>query len=261
MAVTVERRGSVGILWLAEPDSHHALSVSLVQALLSALDSEPIRSARALVLASTGAYFCAGANINDLRNGWMDGSAPQTEPGRFFERLASDPRPVVAAIDAGAIGGGFELMLCCDLAIASQEAWFCLPEVQHGVIANTALLRLQQMVGLRTLLFYAFTGEKLSAQQAQVMGLVNEVVPTAQAVPAAVALAERIVSRASPGALALTKRYAHHHAQTDWAIVDASLREVPASEWQEGLSAFAERRRPNYDQQWQAATAARLTSK
>ena len=261
MAVTVERRGSVGIIWLAEPKTHHALSVSLVEAFLAALDSEPIRSARALVVASTGAYFCAGANIDDLQNGWMDGSAPQSEPGRVFERLATDPRPVVAAVDAGAIGGGFELMLSCDLAIASQEAWFCLPEVQHGVIANTALLRLQQMVGLRTLLFYAYTGDKLSAQQAQAMGLVNDVVATEQAVPAAVSLAERIVSRAAPGALALTKRYAQHYAQTDWARVDASLREVPASEWQEGLSAFTERRRPDYSQQWQAAIAASFSSK
>ncbi len=255
MAVTTERRGDVAIVWLAQPETHHALSVNLVTAFLTALDSESVCSARALVVASTGPYFCAGANIDDLKNGWMDGLAPQFEPGRVFERLATDPRPVIAAIDGAAIGGGFELMLSCDLAIASQDSWFSLPEVQHGVIANTALQRLQQMVGLRTLLFFAYTGDKLLVQQAHAFGLVNDVVASGQSVPAAMVLAQRIVSRAAPDALALTKRYANHYAHTDWATVDASLRETSSVEWQEGLNAFTEKRRPDYSQQWQSKTA------
>lgn len=237
MAVTIERQGDVAIVWLDEPETHHALSVTLVTAFLRALDSESVRSARALVVASTGPYFCAGANIDDLKNSWMDGLAPAFEPGRVFERLATDPRPVIAAIDGAAIGGGFELMLSCDLAIASQDSWFSLPEVQHGVIANTALQRLQQIVGLRTLLFFAYTGDKLLVQQAHAHGLVNEVVASGQSVPAAVALAQRIVSSAAPDALALTKRYANHYAHTDWATVDTSLRETSSDEWQEGLNA------------------------
>lgn len=255
MSVTIEQRGFVGVIWLDEPQTRHALSITLVQSMLSAFDNEAIQASRAIVIASSRPYFCAGANIDDLRNYWMQGNAPETEPGRLFERLASDTRPVIAAVDGGAIGGGFELMLSCDLAVAGQDAWFCLPELQHGVIPNTALQRLQQMVGLRTMLFHAFTGDKLSAQQALAMGAVNEVVSAGQAVTAAAALAQRIVERAAPEALAVAKRYAQRYAQTDWLSVDHSLRELPADEWQEGLTAFTERRQADFNEHWQMARA------
>lgn len=250
MPVLVRREGAVGLLLLDEPKTRHALSKTAVAQALAALDSAPLVSARAIVVGSTGPYFCAGANIHDLLDGWMDGSHPESDPGRLFERLASDPRPVIAAVEGGALGGGFELMLSCDLAVAGADAWFCLPEIQHGVIPNTALMRLQQMVGLRRLLYLAMTSDKIDAQTAMTLGLINQAVPAGQALTAAVTLAERIVAKAAPGALALAKRVAHQHAQTDWSRVDASLRAVPAGEWDEGLKAFTERRSPNYDPFW-----------
>lgn len=236
---------------LDEPKTRHALSKAAVTGALLAFDSDVIATARAIVVGSTGPFFCAGANINDLLDGWMSGEHPESDPGRLFERLASDPRPVIAAVDGGALGGGFELMLSCDLAVAGSDAWFCLPELQHGVIPNTALMRLQQMVGLRTLLFHALTGDRIDAPKALSMGIVNELVPAGEALAAAIALAERIVSQVAPGAAALAKRVAQQHAQTDWSLVEASLRQVPGGEWDEGLQAFTERRTADYSPFWQ----------
>jgi enoyl-CoA hydratase/carnithine racemase len=257
MSIVVQRRGDIGILLLDEPKTRHALSKAMVVAALEALESDALRTARALVIGSMGPFFCAGANMNDLLAGWMDGSSPESDPVRLFERLADDSRVVIAAVDGGALGGGFELMLSCDLAVAGAEAWFCLPELQHGVIPNTGLMRMQQLVGLRTMMFYTMTGDRLTVQQALSMGLVNEVVANGGALDAAVALAQRIVNKVAPGAAALAKRVAHQHAQTDWRTVDESLRQAPAGEWDEGLQAFTSRRVADYTAFWEKAAKKR----
>lgn len=250
MSVVTEIRGHVAVLLLDEPQTRHALSRRLITALHQAMDSDDVQSARAIVIGSTGPLFCAGANINDLLDGWMQATEPQTDPVRFFERIASDPRPTVAAVGGGALGGGFELMLSCDLAVASADAWFCLPELGHGVIPNTGLMRLQQMVGLRRMMHLMMTGQRVGSQDALQWGLVNAVVN--DPVASAVELAQAITTRVAPGALAVAKQYAHQHATSNWQSVHQSLVEVPESDWREGLAAFTQKRAPQYDKQWQA---------
>ncbi len=157
----------VAVLLLNEPKTHHALSRSLVLGLHQALDASDVQKARAIVIASTGPNFCAGANISDLLDGWMDGHEPESDPVGLFSRIANDPRPTIAAVGGGALGGGFELMLSCDLAVASPDAWFSLPELGHGVIPNTALMRLQQMIGLRQTMYLVMTGKRISSASAR----------------------------------------------------------------------------------------------
>lgn len=250
MAVITDIRGHVALLLLDEPASRHALSRDLVSGLQQAMDSDAVKRARAVVIGSTGPFFCAGANINDLLNGWMQATEPKTDPVRFFERLANDPRPTIAAVGGGALGGGFELMLSCDLAVANAEAWFCLPELGHGVIPNTALMRLQQMVGLRRMMGFVMSGQRISSQQALELGLINAL--TQDPVATAIELANSIVTRVAPGALAVAKSYAHQHAANNWQAVHQSLLEVPEAEWREGLTAFTQKRAAQYDEQWQA---------
>lgn len=239
----------MAVLLLNEPETHHALSRKLVLALHRALDEPAVKQARALVVGSVGPYYCAGANIDDLRDGWMNGQEPQSDPVGFFQRLSEDPRPSIAAVSGGAIGGGVELMLSCDLAVASSDAWFSLPELRHGVIPNSALMRLQQMVGLRRMTYAMLTAERLSSQQALAWGMVNEVVER-DALAAAIDLAKRIVTKVAPGATAVAKQFAHRHAGTHWDQVHQSLQLVPDREWQEGLQAFTDKRPANYDPFW-----------
>lgn len=249
-SVLVRIEGQVAVLLLNEPQTHHALSRKLVLALHRALDEPMVQQSRALVIGSVGPYYCAGANIDDLRDGWMSGQEPQSDPVRFFQRLTDDPRPSVAAVDGGAIGGGVELMLSCDLAVACRTAWFSLPELHHGVIPNTALMRLQQMVGLRRMMYATLTAQRLSSQQALEWGMVNDVVEQ-DALGAAIDLAQRIVAKVAPGSTAVAKHFAHQHAVTQWGNVHQSLQAVPENEWQEGLRAFTEKRAANYETFWQ----------
>lgn len=256
MSVLTEIREHVAVLLLNEPKTRHALSRTLIAGLQAAMDSDEVKRARAIVIGSTGPFFCAGANINDLLNGWMQAAAPETDPVRFFERLAADPRPTIAAVGGGALGGGFELMLSCDLAVATTDAWFCLPELGHGVIPNTALMRLQQMIGLRRTMRFVMTGERIDSPLALELGLLNEVVQ--DPVASAVHLAGQIVKRASPDALALAKSYAHQHSASEWKAVHQSLIEVPERAWREGLQAFTQKRAAQYDEQWQALAKQRV---
>ena len=250
MSVQIEIRGHVAVLLLDEPKTRHALSRNLVLRLHDALGQPEVQRARALVLGSTGPFFCAGANINDLLDGWMQASESASDPVGLFARLTTDPRPTIAAVSGGALGGGFELMLSCDLAVASADAWFCLPELGHGVIPNTALMRLQQMVGLRRMMQLVMTGERIDAQHAFELGLVNAI--AADPVGHAVKMAQTIVARVAPGALDVAKSYAHRHAGSDWEAVKQSLVEVPKAQWQEGLAAFTQKRHAQYDDYWQA---------
>jgi enoyl-CoA hydratase/carnithine racemase len=249
MSVKIEIDRSIAVLRLSESSTRNALSRALVLALHAALDDVEVRQARAVVIGSTEPFFCAGANIKDLLDGWMLDKDPATNPVRFFERIATDPRPTIAAVSGGALGGGFELMLSCDLAFADSNAWFCLPELGHGVIPNTALMRLQRIIGSRRMMQCMMTGQRIESQQALDWGLVNALVndPLAESVEMAIAITQRV----APGALAIAKTYAARHAQEQWEMVHESLKEIPEQQWQEGLSAFTQKRPARYDSFWE----------
>jgi enoyl-CoA hydratase/carnithine racemase len=249
MTVRFEMDGAIGVATLADPARRNALSRAIVRGLFSALDQARACRARALVITGEGTAFCAGANISDLRDGWMQGDNANEDPMHLFEALTQFPRIVLAAVNGPAVGGGFELSLSCDLVVADQAAWFALPELAHGVVANTALARLAPAVGLRRALDLMLRGRRVSAAEAFSIGLASEVVET-DSRARAVALAREIVERAPPGALAVAKRHAYGHAATDWARVRSSLVEVPQAEWQEGLQSFIDKRPANYEQFW-----------
>jgi enoyl-CoA hydratase/carnithine racemase len=251
MSVDLEMRGAVAVVTLNDPDRRNALSRRLVRDLNDGLDEARRQGARATVLAARGKAFCAGADIADLLEaGWMEGRSEGPDPVDVFERLAGDDRVTVAAVTGPALGGGFELTLCCDFVVASREASFATPEVGHGVIPNTGLARLAAILGTRRAMELALTGRKMSTEEALSLGLVNAIAPARTVVEAAVALAADIVAAASPGAIAATKESLRRHHATDWAEVRASLARIAPEEWREGLGAFLAKRRPDYDRFW-----------
>jgi enoyl-CoA hydratase len=249
--VRFEMREHVALLTLDDPDRRNALSRRLVAGIMAGLDAAEQHNARAIVLAGAGKAFSAGADIADLlQAGWMEGTGKDPDPVDVFERLACHPRPVIAAVAGAAYGGGFEISLCCDLVVASPEAAFAVPEIKHGVIPNTGLARLAAIVGSRRALEFALTGRKIDVEEAHRLGIVNIVTASGEAVATAAALAVDIVRTASPGAIAALKDSTRRHAGTDWAEVRASLGRIPAAEWREGLGAFLEKRRPDYQRFW-----------
>ena len=256
MSVSYELRGGVAVLWLDDPARRNALSRAIVSGMVAALSRSRTDNARAIVLAGRGTAFCAGANVDDLRDGWMEGREPDTDPTRLFQALSEEPRVVIAAVHGAALGGGFELTLACDLVLATAQASFALPELGVGVIPNTAAARLHRIVGSRTALELILTRRRVTSAEAETLGLVNKLVDaSADIVSDAVALAAQIVSQAGPGAIAAAKSAHRGHAPTDWERVRASLLDVPRPEWQEGLDAFAEKRAPDFSRFWGAEKA------
>jgi enoyl-CoA hydratase/carnithine racemase len=248
--VLFEIRDRIALLTLNDPDRRNALSREIVRGLFQGLDTAIEAGARAIVLAAHGQAFCAGANIDDLRNGWMEGKDPTEDPALLFKRFTESERPVIAAIHGPALGGGLELALSCDLAIAGDTAWFAMPELGHGVIPNTAAALLPRIVGMRTALDLILTRRRVAAPEALAIGLVNRVVPPEQALQEALALAHDIVAKVPPGALRAAKSNVQAHASVDWQRVLVSPLDVPSAEWQEGLDSFCEHRAPSFEPFW-----------
>jgi len=252
VSVRYELQQHVAVLTLDDPARRNALSRAIVSGMLAALARSGEEGARAVVVTGAGKAFCSGANMDDLRDGWMSGGEPETDPVRLFRALTEQPVPVIAAVHGAALGGGFELTQCCDLVVASEDAWFALPELGVGVIPNTALARLPQLVGTRKTLELMLTRDRLPAAEARLLGLVTQTCAPGEALVAALALASRICAGTTPSALAVAKKHLREHHPIDWERVRRSLHEVDPAEWNEGLSAFTERRAFDHEKFWTA---------
>lgn len=251
MPVRFHQDGDVGVITLASPERRNALSRDIVEGVLGCLRSPQSAAARTIVLTGEGPAFCAGADIGDLLSaGWVGGERHGADPVDLFEAIGADPRLVIAAVSGLVLGGGFELMLSCDLAVAAADAVFALPELGLGVIPNTALWRLGQLAGPRVVMELAITGRRMAADEAAALHLVCAVAPAGNALSAAVTMAANAVRRSPPGALAALKRGLADAVPVDWGGVRQALARIPPAEWQEGLSAFTARRKPDYEQFW-----------
>jgi enoyl-CoA hydratase/carnithine racemase len=248
MRVEFALRGRVGVLTMGDTEHFNALSPPQVAAFLKAIEES--KAARALVIVSSAKHFCAGADIKEFLKGDLldpKKQAPATSPVNLFRALIDDPRPVIAGVDGLAMGGGVELTLACDLVLATDKARFALPELGLGLIPRTALARLPEVVGRRRALELILTRRRFDAAEALALGLINRVVENV--LEASVALAEEIIT-APPGAIAAVKRNLGRVPPGDWEAIHALLAHLRPEEWREGLTAFADKRKPDYESFW-----------
>lgn len=252
--VETERRGDVALIWLADAARRNALSVALVTSIIEALAASRATGARAVVIGSREKAFCAGADIRDmLDSGWLDvtsGEQAVITPPALFELIEADSRPVIAAVDGLALGGGVELCLACDLVIAGAGASFTLPELGLGVLPNTALARLPALIGARAAADMILTRRRVMVDEALRLGLVSAVADERGAIEHAVATAQSIVSTTPPAALAAAKRLLRR--PPEWPAIRAMLGAMDPAEWREGTSAFVGKRPPDYERLWAA---------
>ena len=204
----VERDGPVATIVLDRPDALNALTVPLKEALLVALsDVDRDRTIRAVVLTGAGRAFCAG---QDLRERLGPDALPladeiRTRYNPVIRAMRELPKPIVGAINGVAAGAGASLAFACDLRIAAEGASFLLAFGRVGLIPDSGVTwLLPRLVGGAKAAELALTGEPLSAADAERFGLVAKVVPAAEVVVVAQALAARLAAGA-PIALALTK--------------------------------------------------------
>jgi crotonobetainyl-CoA hydratase len=254
-AALLERRGAVALITLNRPHAMNAVNAALSTAAGSALDelaSDP--SLRAGVITGAGRAFCAGADLKELAAG-RTVHDPQ-HPERGFAGIVRHfvDKPLIAAVNGFALGGGTEILLACDMAVISSAARLGLPEVTRGLVAAAGgLLRLHRQIPPKVAARAVFTGEPIDAATALEWGLINEVVPADQVLDAALALAERIAAnaplavRASKRIMARSNEVGSDWHEAAWAMNEEELAAVRASQdAHEGAVAFAEKRTPRW---------------
>ncbi len=207
---------------------------------------------RAVVITGAGKYFMAGGDIRFFQT--LDETSAETYARRIQicqEKLLHFEAPVIAALNGSALGGGCELMMACDIRIAAADAVFGQPEVTLGVIPGAGgTQNLPRLVPLGTAKKLLFTGDRISAAEALRIGLVDEVVPTGAVMEQAMALAERIANNA-PLAVAAAKRAVNLGIELNLSealrLEARLLGELFRSQdVKEGVSAFVEKRPPNF---------------
>lgn len=255
-AVLTERDGHVLIITLNRPEARNAVNADLTLGLGNALDeADKDIEIRAVVLTGAGDQtFCAGADLKAIARG--ESLNPAGTEAWGFAGMTQHPiaKPVIAAVNGTALGGGTELVLASDLAVASETALFGLPEVKRGLIAAAGgVIRLPAQMPQKIAMQLILTGEPIDAATALRWGLVNEVVPQVDVLATGVDLAQRIAANApvsvqSSKQVALGLRDGAYASEAEaWVDSDAAMMRVFTSEdAMEGPIAFAEKRAPQW---------------
>lgn len=260
-AARYEVRDGVGLITLARPAALNAVNAALSTAVGNALEQAAADPAvQVVVVTGEGRAFCAGADLKELAAGRS--VAAEGHPEWGFAGLVRHwiDKPVIAAVNGYAMGGGTEIALACDLVVASSAASFGLPEVKRGLLAAAGgVVRLQRQLLLKRALELALLGDAVDAAVAAEWGLVNRVVEPAAVLDTALNLACAIAANA-PLSVRQTKRMMHRGAAggSDWypewnggdpweANEEATSIVFGSNDALEGPRAFAEKRTPRWE--------------
>ena len=250
MIVEYKKSGRVAVITLNRPEARNAVSGELAQALEGAIDKlEADDDVWVGILAGNGPVFCAGADLKAVASGKANLGTSRGGFGGFvtLERT----KPVIAAVEGPAVAGGCELVLACDLVVASSDAAFGLPEVKRSLVAMAGgTTRLPKRVPQNIAMELALTGDTMNAERAYQHGLVNILCEPGDAINEAMNLAERINANA-PLAVRATRQAISQGAMVSddegIRIAIELFKPVAASEdAKEGPLAFVEKRLPEW---------------
>ncbi|AMV70455.1 enoyl-CoA hydratase/isomerase family protein [Desulfuromonas carbonis] len=241
---------------LNRPDLHNAFDDTLISSLTSELRRlDRDDNVRVVLLAARGKSFSSGADLNWMRRmadySFEENLADAMDLAELMKTLANLAKPTIALVQGAAIGGGVGLVACCDIALATTEVTFCLSEVKLGLIPAVISPYVAAAIGPRATRRYFITAERFDAAEAHRLGLVHELVPPGELEARADSLS-RLLLRNSPRAMASVKELVAEVSLSfldDDLIADTAERiaEARASdEGREGLSAYLEKRPPNW---------------
>ncbi|HVX20591.1 MAG TPA: crotonase/enoyl-CoA hydratase family protein [Acidimicrobiales bacterium] len=247
--VLFEAVGGVAVITLNRPEAKNAVTRAVSEAVAGFLDELDRRpDLHVGVLTGAGGTFCSGMDLRAFLQGEV-----VSLPGRGFGGLTERPplKPLIAAVEGWALAGGFELVLACDLVVASASARFGLPEVKRGLVPRAGgLLRLPRLVPRAVALEMVLTGEPMSATRAAEVGLVNRVTAEGRALDGARELASAIAAN-GPLAVATSKeivRTTEGRTLEEAFAVQRPLAEMvfASEDAREGAAAFTEKRPPEW---------------
>jgi enoyl-CoA hydratase len=251
--IILEVKESVGLIRMNRPEAMNALNSQTLGELKEAFSQlKDDDSVRVIVITGEGKAFVAGADIAEMKDMTKEQAEEFSRNGqKVFNKIAKIKKPVIAAVNGFALGGGCELAMACDVRIASEKAKLGQPEVNLGVIPGFAgTQRLSRLVGTAKAKELIFTADMVDAQTALSIGLVNRVVPVEQLMDACMEMAKKIASK-GPKAVKLAKKVINEGVEEKLEkgseYESQEFGECFASgEAKEGMSAFLEKRKPNW---------------
>ena len=252
----IERRGKVATIWMNRPAVFNAFDEQLIAELAAAckeLDADP--GVRVVVLGGRGKHFSAGADLNWMKRASQFTEAQNLDDARKFagmlRTLAQMGKPTIARVQGAALGGGTGLTAACDMAVAARDAVFSTSEVRFGIIPSAISPYVLRAIGPRQALRYFQSAERIPAERALAIGLVQEVAASEELDRVVAALAAELMS-GGPNALAAAKALVRDIAgrPIDAAIGEETAeriaRQRATDEAREGISAFLEKRPPSW---------------
>jgi methylglutaconyl-CoA hydratase len=254
--LAIEQAGKVATIWMDRPEVFNAFNEQLITDLNDAclmLDAEP--AVRVVVLAGRGKHFSAGADLNWMRRAAEGSEADNLADARRFARmlrtLSGLSKPTIARIQGAALGGGTGLAAACDMAVASEDAVFSTSEVKFGIIPAVISPYVLRAIGPRHALRYFQSAERINAQRAMAIGLVNEVTSIDGLDAGVAALVEPLLTGA-PTAQKAAKELIE--AIKGRPIDDQTLEETAqriarqraTAEGRDGVGAFLDKRPPTW---------------
>ena len=251
--VKTEQKGHVAILTIDRPEALNALTADVLRDLGEAMDAvEANDEAYVVILTGAGRSFVAGADIGEMKPlTAVEGKAWGNAGNDVFLKVENCTKPVIAAINGFALGGGCELAMACDIRLASEKAKFGQPEVGLGITPGFGgTQRLARFVGTGRAMELIFTAKTIDAAQAEKIGLVNAVCPPEELMDKAMEMAEMIAAQAQV-AVRESKRCIRKGIQTDINTGLAFEAEAfglcfSTADQREGMSAFLEKRKEKH---------------
>ncbi|MBU8878661.1 enoyl-CoA hydratase/isomerase family protein [Bacillus sp. FJAT-29790] len=244
-------KGQLGFITLDRPSVLNAINRPMVSEIVTVLEEfDKNENVRAIVLSGNGRAFAAGADIAEM----ADENAVDFELRNQFkdwDRIAMIKKPIIGAVQGFALGGGFELALCCDLLFAAEDAEFGFPEVNLGVMPGAGgTQRLTKLVGRTKAMEWLFTGKRISGREALHFGIINRLIAKELLLEETIKMAESI-ARQAPLSIRLIK-------ESVLKAVDTPINEgmqferknfyllFSSEDQKEGMKAFQEKRKPHF---------------
>jgi methylglutaconyl-CoA hydratase len=238
--------GGVATLTLDSPPNRNALSPALLTELVSGLDAATADDAvRVIVLSHTGRVFCSGADLTATAAATGAGDMPIATLPAVLTALAESPKPVIARVGGPARAGGIGLVAACDIALAARSATFAFTEVRLGVVPAVISKPVLPLLAPRAARELFLTGEVFDAARAAEIGLLTRVVED-EDLDAEVTRYAGLLALGAPGALAATKELLADRPADYDTLQRMSADRFAGPEGREGITAFAEKRRPSW---------------
>ncbi|MZR61660.1 enoyl-CoA hydratase/isomerase family protein [Alcanivorax sp. DP30] len=256
MSVSTKIEGRVARITLDNPDKRNAFDDSIIASLTKAFKSAGNDDAvRVVVLQAAGKHFSAGADLNWMRAmGKLDPQQNRDDALRLaglMQAIDQCPKPVIARVQGAAFGGALGLICAADMAVAAENARFCLSEVKLGIVPAVISPYVVRAMGARQANRYFMTAEVIPADRALSLGIAQEVVPESELDTTVDALVDALLSAAPRAQIEARDLIARvSHGPIDQAMLDHTANLIArlrtGDEGQEGLGAFLEKRKPGW---------------